>query len=60
MRVQITHLKAPWPLGAVVGDVLEFDAVPAWAQGKCVQVAHDAPLDEPKPEPAKAGKGKQK
>lgn len=38
MRVQITHLKAPWPLGAVVGDVLELASIPAWAAGKCEQV----------------------
>lgn len=35
MRVQITHLKAPWPQGAVVGDVLELASVPGWALGKC-------------------------
>lgn len=35
MRYVITHLKAPWPLGAVVGDVLELETVPVWAVGKC-------------------------
>ena len=42
MRVQITHLKAPWPFGAVVGDVLDLPAVPVWAVGKCKQVDDDA------------------
>ena len=41
MRVQITHLKAPWPCGAVVGDVLELPVVPVWAVGKCVTVGDD-------------------
>lgn len=31
----IKHLKAPWPAGAVVGDVIEFEALPGWASGKC-------------------------
>lgn len=41
MRVQITHLKAPWPLGAVVGDVLDLPEIPAWAAGKCKCVGDD-------------------
>ena len=40
MKLTITHLKAPWPTGAVVGDVIELAAVPAWALGKC------APADD--------------
>lgn len=44
MRLQITHLKAPWPPGAVVGDVLDLPAVPAWALGKCVHVGDDVAL----------------
>ena len=40
MKLTITHLKAPWPTGAVVGDVIELAAVPAWAVGKC------APADD--------------
>lgn len=44
MRLQITHLKAPWPLGAVVGDVLELPEVPAWALGKCEPVGDDVEL----------------
>jgi hypothetical protein len=37
MKARITHLKAPWPSGAVVGAVVMFasGAVPAWAVGKC-------------------------
>lgn len=40
MKLTITHLKAPWPAGAVVGDVIELASVPAWAVGKC------APADD--------------
>lgn len=40
MKLTITHLKAPWPTGAVVGDVIELANVPAWAVGKC------APADD--------------
>ena len=42
MKYQITHLKAPWPSGAVVGDVVDLPAVPVWAVGKCRQAADDA------------------
>lgn len=37
MKVTITHLKAPWPEGAKVGDVVEVDGevIPGWAAGKC-------------------------
>lgn len=41
MKVRITHLKAPWPAGLGVGDVLELDPVPAWALGKFEPVADD-------------------
>lgn len=44
MRLKITHLKAPWPQGAVVGDVLDLPSIPAWAAGKCVQVGEDVEL----------------
>lgn len=40
MKLTITHLKAPWPTGAVVGDVIELASVPTWAAGKC------APADD--------------
>ena len=42
MKLTITHLKAPWPQGAVVGGVIELASVPAWAVGKCVPAADDA------------------
>ena len=42
MKLTITHLKAPWPAGAVVGSVIELANVPAWAVGKCVPAADDA------------------
>ena len=42
MKLTITHLKAPWPNGAVVGSVIELANVPAWAVGKCVPAADDA------------------
>lgn len=38
MKVVITQLKAPWPAGAKVGDVVEmrgFGKLPGWAAGKC-------------------------
>lgn len=66
---QITHLKAPWPSGAQVGDVIELgDTVPAWAVGKCVPAdegaeataafpAPEQPADAPADKPAK-GKAK--
>lgn len=41
MKARITHLKAPWPLGARVGDVVEFAQVPAWAAGKVQEVGDD-------------------
>ncbi len=44
MKARITHLKAPWPLGARVGDVVEFDSKPAWAVGKFEQVGDDEPV----------------
>ena len=42
MKLTITHLKAPWPQGAVVGSVIELASVPAWAVGKCAPAADDA------------------
>jgi hypothetical protein len=36
MKVVITNLKAPWPAGARLGDVVEVgDAVPGCLVGKC-------------------------
>lgn len=42
MLYRITFLKAPWPAGAKVGDVLELASVPAWALGKCEPAGDDA------------------
>lgn len=45
MKVVITHLKAPWPAGAAVGDVVDLvdcAAIPGWAAGKCEAAADDA------------------
>lgn len=42
MKLAITHLKAPWPTGAVVGDVIELANVPTWAVGKCAPADDDA------------------
>ena len=49
MKVQITHLKAPWPTGAGVGDVVELHVseLPAWALGKCTPAAADATVFGP-------------
>lgn len=44
MKVRITHLKAPWPVGAAVGDVLDLAAVPVWAVGKCEVLDASAPV----------------
>ncbi len=41
MKFIITHMKAPWPDGAGVGDVVSFDVVPPWALGKCKPAAED-------------------
>ena len=43
MKVRITHLKAPWPAGALVDQVVHFlsGLLPAWAVGKCVPVAEE-------------------
>lgn len=40
MKARITNLKAPWPHGAKIGDVVEFEVVPVWAVGK-FDVAED-------------------
>lgn len=41
MKVEVTHLKAPWPEGTVVGSVVDLpgDDVPGWALGKCKPAA---------------------
>lgn len=35
MLYEIKILKAPWPAGAKVGDVVDMPYLPTWAQGKC-------------------------
>lgn len=43
MKVTITHLKAPWPAGARIGDVVDVGAsLPGCFAGKCKPVADDA------------------
>jgi hypothetical protein len=59
MRVQITHLWAPWPDGAQVGDVVDLpkhSSIPAWALGKCFEVATEQATPEPLPEPPRRGR----
>lgn len=41
MKYIITHLKAPFPEGAKVGDVVDFPDVPAWALGKVIPAPDD-------------------
>lgn len=53
MKVTIQTLKAPWPTGAKVGDVVAFegDTAPAWAVGKFAPAPDNAEADfhyEPK------------
>lgn len=45
MKVRIEVLKAPWPAGAKVGDVVEIagDRIPTSLAGKCIKVADDTP-----------------
>lgn len=50
MLLTITHLKAPWPAGAVVGDVIELPSVPSWALGKCTAAPDDAEVTIAQPE----------
>lgn len=44
MNVIITALKAPWPVGAVLGSVvaIEGSEIPGWAAGKCKAAPEDA------------------
>lgn len=41
MKYIITHMKAPFPEGSRVGDVVEFPEVPAWALGKVIPAPGD-------------------
>lgn len=60
MKLRINFLKAPWPTGAAVGDVVEIDGdtVPGWALGKCVRVGDDVEVtaffDKPEADKPKA------
>jgi len=47
MKVRITQMKAPWPAGAVVDQIVHFEAgaIPAWALGKCTQAGEDSVAD---------------
>lgn len=51
MKAAITHMKAPWPAGATVGSVVEFEGeeVPAWAVGKCAPAGDDAEVTHSMP-----------
>ncbi len=54
MKVRIDVLKAPWPCGAKVGDVVEVDHVSPAFVGKCSQVSDDevvtVSFENPEPE----------
>lgn len=52
MLLTITHLKAPWPVGAVVGDVIDLPSVPPWALGKCTAAPVGAVVTIAQPEAA--------
>lgn len=54
MLYLITHLKAPWPVGTKVGDVIELAAVPVWAVGKCREADEGAEATVSMPDPALA------
>lgn len=41
MKVRIDVLKAPWPCGAKVGDVVEVDHISPAFVGKCYVVSDD-------------------
>ncbi len=41
MKVRIDVLKAPWPCGAKVGDVVEVDHISPAFVGKCSHVSDD-------------------
>jgi hypothetical protein len=46
MKVTITHLKAPWPAGAAIGDIVEVgDTMPGCFVGKCKEADKGAKAD---------------
>ena len=49
MLLTITHMKAPWPEGAKVGDVIDLPSVPVWALGKCRPSSPDEVQAEAEP-----------
>lgn len=53
MKVRIDVLKAPWPAGAKVGDVVEVAQISHAFVGKCSQVGddEDVTVSFEKPEP---------
>lgn len=61
MKVEVTHLKAAWPEGTRVGDVVDVqgDAIPAWAVGKC-KPAEAQPVKAEAPAAAPAAPAKSK
>lgn len=54
MKVRIDVLKAPWPSGAKVGDVIEVAQITPAFVGKCSQVGDDEEVtvsfEKPEPE----------
>lgn len=44
MKVRIDVLKAPWPSGAKVGDVVVVEQISPAFVGKCSQVSDDEPV----------------
>jgi len=54
MKLRIETLKAPWPTGAKVGNVIEIDGdnIPAWALGKCAKVDDETPVTVKAEKPA--------
>ncbi len=45
MLYEIKVLKAPWPKGAKVGDVIDMPYLPVWAEGKCSVALDGAKAD---------------
>jgi hypothetical protein len=45
MLYEIKVLKAPWPKGAKVGDVIDMPFLPVWAEGKCSVALDGAKAD---------------
>ena len=54
MLYEIKFLKAPWPEGAKVGDVVDMPYLPVWAVGKCNIALDGAAATIEFPEPVAA------